>query len=80
MLTGEIDILPSLFGSVAIPNAVQAEMLHSEAPRVVRSWAEAPPPWLTIAPARIEGDAENPRRGAGERAVIALALATGAEL
>ncbi len=80
VLIGEIDLLPRLFGAVAIPTAVQAEMLHPEAPEAVRSWAGAPPQWLTVAPGPAEGGANLRRRGAGERAAIALALASEAEL
>ena len=78
VLIGEIDLLPRLFEAVAIPTAVQAEMLHPQAPQAVRSWAVSPPQWLTVAPSPTESGAE--RRGAGERAAIALALASGAEL
>ncbi len=80
VLIGEIDLLPRLFGSVAVPAAVQAEMLHPQAPDAVRRWAAAPPQWLTVAAGPTEGGAEPPDRGAGERAAIALALAVGAEL
>jgi len=80
VLIGEIDLLPRLFGAVAIPIAVQAEMLHPGAPEAVRSWAGAPPHWLTIAPGPKGGRAGLPRRGVGERAAIALALASGVEL
>jgi predicted nucleic acid-binding protein len=80
VLIDEIDLLPRLFAAAVIPAAVHAEMLHPGAPEVVRSWASAPPKWLTIAPDPTAGGAALPRRGAGERAAIALALASGAEL
>lgn len=80
VLIGEIDLLPRLFEAVAIPAAVHAEMVHPGAPRAVQAWASVPPPWVTIAPVPAEGDADLRRRGAGERAVIALALATQVEL
>ena len=80
VLIGEIDLLPRLFRVVAIPAVVQAEMLHPEAPDSVRSWAGAPPQWLTIAPGPTKGGADPRGRGAGERAAIALALASRAEL
>ncbi len=48
VLIDQIDILPRLFGSVRIPPMVRAEMLDPAAPDIVRAWADAPPPWLTI--------------------------------
>ena len=62
VLIGEIDLLPRLFRVVAIPAVVQAEMLHPEAPDSVRSWAGAPPQWLTIAPGPTKGGADPPPR------------------
>ena len=79
VLIGEIDLLPRLFRVVAIPAVVQAEMLHPEAPDSVRSWAGAPP---QCSPSRQAQQKAVPirRRDAGERAAIALALASRAEL
>lgn len=80
VLIGQIELVPRLFTALTIPAAVQAEMLHPAAPEAVRTWAAAPPSWLTVSPAPVEGNAALQRRGAGERAAIALALSIGAEL
>jgi len=32
ILAGEIDLLPSVFGQVFLPEAVRAELLHEDAP------------------------------------------------
>lgn len=71
----EIDLPPRLFEAMAIPAAVQAEMLNPAARHAVRNWASAPPPWLTIPPASREGDSDLRRRGAKARAVISAGLA-----
>jgi predicted nucleic acid-binding protein len=38
VLTGQIEILPSLFGDVVIPSAVVAELNQSGTPPIVRDW------------------------------------------
>ncbi|OJW16335.1 MAG: hypothetical protein BGO49_18450 [Planctomycetales bacterium 71-10] len=74
-------ILPRLFGVVVTPPAVMAEMSAANAPGPVRSWAASPPTWLVVAaPAVVEDIPRLGRgkRGAGEKAAIALALELGA--
>ena len=80
LLIGHIDILPRLFESIAIPAAVQKEMLHPAAPQAVRTWAEVPPSWLAVAPDAPDSDAALQKLGAGEHAAILLALAMRADL
>jgi predicted nucleic acid-binding protein len=69
-------ILPLLYGQVFTPPAVIEEMRAPNTPEVVRRWVDSPPEWLQIVePANIE---DIPRlgqgkRGAGEKASIALA-------
>ena len=76
ILIGCDRILPLLYGQVFVPPAVMDEMRAPSTPEVVRRWAESPPDWLRIVePAIVE---EVPRlgqgkRGAGEKAAIALA-------
>jgi predicted nucleic acid-binding protein len=43
-----IDILPSLFGRVHIPEAVRGELSSPRAPAPLRAWIEEPPLWLRI--------------------------------
>ena len=48
LLIGEIELLPTLFGEVVIPNAVAEELHHPLAPAVLREWLELPPAWLQV--------------------------------
>lgn len=79
-LIGCIGVLPGLFASVIIPDAVHAELLHPGAPSSVREWASDPPAWLLVRAA--PGGAVDPsdKLDAGERAAIALALSPRADL
>ena len=69
-------ILPLLFAQVFAPPAVIDEMRAPSTPEVVRRWADSPPEWLKIVePADIEDIPRlgHGKRGAGEKAAIALA-------
>lgn len=80
ILIEQIEILPQLFGSVVLPDAVHAELCHRMAPEPVRNWAQALPFWAEVKPSpQVEDDAFR-SLGAGERAAIALALAIQADL
>lgn len=72
-LIGRIDILPAIFGSVVVPNAVAAELSRKATPQAARDFIGNPPGWLHIrAPSRpiaATGDF-----GDGELQAIALAL------
>jgi hypothetical protein len=50
VLIGAIDLLPSLFDAVFLPDVVHAELRHPRAPASVRGWNDLPPPWLRIEP------------------------------
>lgn len=41
-------LLPQLFGSILVPEAVVAEMSDSKAPEPVRKWIQRPPDWLQV--------------------------------
>jgi predicted nucleic acid-binding protein len=43
-LIGIIDFLPTLYGEVVIPAAVQSELLDADSP--VKDWLNQPPTWL----------------------------------
>ena len=48
ILSGHIDLLHRLYGSLLIPSAVRRELIHSRAPDSVRSWATTLPAWATV--------------------------------
>jgi predicted nucleic acid-binding protein len=76
ILVGCDRVLPLLYGQVFTPPAVLDEMRALSTPEVVRLWAESPPEWLKVVePANIEDIPRlgHGKRGAGEKAAIALA-------
>ena len=77
---GHIDLLPRLFGTVLVPEAVHHELCHPAAPSVVREWAAALPVWVQVTPVDPIDDATLQSLGAGERAAITLALSLHANL
>jgi len=38
VLTGDIELLPKLFGRVLLPQVVRDELANAEAPQAVRDW------------------------------------------
>jgi predicted nucleic acid-binding protein len=50
--TGNIDLLPQLFGKVWAPDAVYKELVHPAAPVLVREWAAGPPCLVGGGPSR----------------------------
>jgi predicted nucleic acid-binding protein len=74
----QIDILPALFGQVAVPPEVAREMAHPNAPDCVRAFIAAPPAWLSIqAPTGLLAISS---LDPGETAAISLAVELGAPL
>lgn len=75
---GQVELLPTLFGSVLIPCAVARELTHAAAPAEARRLIEAPPAWLEIRRVADERAREvrgqTRRLGAGEIEAICLAL------
>jgi Predicted nucleic acid-binding protein, contains PIN domain len=84
LLIGDIEVLPQLFGHVAIPVEVQRELADPAAPPTIREWMAAPPGWLTVHSGLGEPSASAPqdldRLHVGERAAILLAVHLGADL
>lgn len=82
VLIGAIDLLPKLFETVLVPQAVCDELHHPVAPALVRIWAEHPPAWLDVRPppAAANDDPAWQTLDAGERAALALARALSADL
>ena len=50
ILIDQIEILPQLFESVILSDAVHAELCHRLAPAPVRTWAETLPSWAEVKP------------------------------
>lgn len=72
ILIGHVDILPSLFDQVVIPQAVATELRHPRAPAAVRAWIETPPSWCAIRQAERQPDVVLRQLGAGECEAILL--------
>ncbi len=72
-----VDILPLLYGKVLIPPEVRAELLATDAPEVVRSWAGDLPSWIEICASDpvLRDDPRWRVLDLGERAALALAAA-----
>lgn len=77
---GHIHVLPELFGTVFIPDAVNDELRHPRAPALVREWASTLPDWIKVAAVEPSDDATLGLLGSGERAAITLALSMHADL
>jgi predicted nucleic acid-binding protein len=72
VLIGHDGVLPVIFGRVLTVPAVVAELNHHGSPEVVRTWAAAPPSWLTVqSPTSVTASL-----GLGRGEVEAISLAT----
>jgi len=61
----QIGVLPQLFGTVLIPDAVDRELRHPSAPALVRDWAAHLPSWIQVAPIDLLDDTMLQPLGAG---------------
>lgn len=68
----QVQVLPSLFHEVIIPEEVVLELSHSKTPPVVREFIASGPSWLVVRQA--PGSPRLPGLDAGEEAAIQLAL------
>src|SRR5262252_1598915 len=75
-----VDILPTLYERILIPQTVADELQRPRTPLPVRQWMATPPAWLAIRHAPLTSEPALSRLGAGEREAIALAQALHAEL
>jgi predicted nucleic acid-binding protein len=80
VLIDHIEILPGLFETVLVPEAVYAEICHPLAPAPIRAWAAAPPLWLEVKHVPAAAGERLPSLDAGEREAILLALSIHADL
>lgn len=73
LLIGAIDVLPSLFGEIHVPQAVMLELQHPHTPKPVALWAKSPPDWLLVH-TRASTSVLDPKLDPGEAEAIDLAL------
>lgn len=74
VLIGQIETLPSLYGSVLVPPEVLAELADSGAPPEVSEWIRSRPEWLHVRAAQADqNDPALQQIDPGERAAILLA-------
>jgi len=75
---GQIELLPRLFETIALPLTVERELSDPRAPALVQHWISAPPAWLEIHDTA--GLPYAPGLDDGETAAIALAESLHADL
>ena len=72
-----LDILPQLYETVVIPEAVQRELSHPKAPSRVRQWAASLPDWVSVQSPKVLLALSV---DIGEQEAISLAVEIGADL
>jgi predicted nucleic acid-binding protein len=77
ILIGEIELLPALYRTVLVPQAVHRELQHPRTPPQVRSWASAIPSWCEVRSITSPPASALTELDAGEQEAIQLALDTG---
>ncbi|HEX2123651.1 MAG TPA: DUF3368 domain-containing protein [Thermoanaerobaculia bacterium] len=81
LLLEAADLLRQLYEEVLVPDAVAAELRAAASPPPVREWVSTPPSWLRVVEvASRDVDSISDQLDLGERAAIALAESTRAEL
>jgi predicted nucleic acid-binding protein len=80
LLINQIDILPTLYGSVTIPQTVAAELSAPESPSGVKAWIAQPPNWLQIQAVSSLPTLTIGNLDPGEQAAILLAEQLNADL
>jgi predicted nucleic acid-binding protein len=74
LLIEEIDLLPTLFGTILIPQAVFQELQHPRTSQQVKDWMTHPPAWLELRSVTSVPSAAIMALDPGEREAIQLAL------
>ena len=80
LLIGHVEILPRLFGQIAVPQMVRQELAHPGAASEVRGWIARPPGWLVVHDVPVEPAPDLARLHQGEREAILLASRLSADL
>src|SRR6266487_5890044 len=73
VLIAAVEILPRLYESVLIPQAVRNELAHPNAPQQVRDWIAQPHSWLIVRSEGLPTDPVLSYLDPGESEAIALA-------
>lgn len=79
LLINQVDLLPSLFEQIIIPDVVRDEMLDPGAPPVLQQWIINPPSWLIIQAVPVIDETFS-TLDPGEQAAITLAQTLPADL
>lgn len=79
-LIGHIDLLPTLFNTIHIPEAVCFELKDKGAPAGLRDWVDSPSAWLKIESVKGELDPSLHRLHPGESEAICLAQRISADI
>lgn len=80
VLIEHIDILPSLYDQIIIPDVVITELQQPETPEAVHVWIANRPDWLDVRQPRTPPFSPMAHLGAGERDAILLARELAADL
>ena len=78
VLIDEIELLPKLFGTIIIPQAVLSELQRAETPNQVKMWLATNPAWLELRNVSVIDSTI--ALGAGECEAISLAKEINADL
>lgn len=79
-LIGHIELLPSLFNHIFIPEAVCFKLKDKGAPASLRNWINNPPAWLRVKSVKGKFDTSLHRLHPGECEAISLAQRLSADL
>lgn len=74
VLIGQINVLPTLYSRVLIPQSVYEELGAPETPETVREWRANLPSWIEVPSEQPTPDIGSNYLHAGERDAISLAL------
>lgn len=79
ILIGQVGVLPTMFGTVVVPQAVADELRDLHTPEAVRQWIAALPTWCIVQSPQGPLDPSLLYLGEGEREAIALCREIGAD-
>ncbi len=55
LLVDVVEVLPTLYGRVLVPQAVVDELRQQRTPELIRVWLSQPPAWLEVVPPGSKG-------------------------